>query len=126
MFLHYILSRDEGELISKIFWAQVKNPVKNDWSGIVRQDLEEFGIDHTFQQIQGLSQTTFKTLVKERMNVKGLESLNAIKQGKSKLSKLNYKELKLQDYLTSSSMSIKQKKLAFQTIIIIIGLLIEL
>ena len=115
MFLYYILSRDEGELISKIFWAQVNNPVKNDWSGIVRQDLEDFGIDYTFQQNQRISQTTFKTLIKEQMNLKALESLNAIKQDKSKLNKLNYKELKLQEYLTSSNMSIRQKKLAFQT-----------
>ena len=30
MFLHHILKCEDNRLISKVFWAQEKNPVKND------------------------------------------------------------------------------------------------
>ena len=30
MFLHYLLKRDKNETISKVFWAQVRQPVKGD------------------------------------------------------------------------------------------------
>ena len=52
MFLHYVLSRDESELLSQVFMAQSNSPVKNDWSEKVKNDLTEFGINMTFEESQ--------------------------------------------------------------------------
>ena len=112
MFLHYIVSREKEELISKIFWAQVKQPVKNDWAVIVivKQDLEDFGINYTFEEITSIGKERFKLIVKEKMNTKAFNILNGMKEEKSKLAKLTYDKLGLQKYLSDSEMSIKHKK----------------
>ena len=40
MFLHCILNCDSTETIFKVFWAQVNDPLPNDWSEIVKEDLK--------------------------------------------------------------------------------------
>ena len=45
MFLHYLLNRDENELIFKVLTAQIEEPTKNDWFSTVVKDLNEFGLD---------------------------------------------------------------------------------
>ena len=44
MFLHYILSQPETDLVYRVFQAQDKHPVKNDWATQVRKDLEDLGM----------------------------------------------------------------------------------
>ena len=82
MFLQYIVSREKEELISRIFWAQAKKSVKNDWSLTVKQVLEDFGINYSFEEIQGFSKARFKALVKEKLNEKALLVLNSMKEDK--------------------------------------------
>ena len=89
-FLHYILTRKSGELISKVFWVQKDVPVKNDYYSTVVRDLEEFGISKTFQEIKSLKVEVFKTLVSDRLQVKSLEYVNTLKENKSKMSDLKY------------------------------------
>ena len=45
MFLHYILKEDRNSLISKVFHAQLANPVKNDWAVTCREDLEKLEVN---------------------------------------------------------------------------------
>ena len=44
-YLHHILTRNKEELISRVFFAQVRRPVKNDWAVTVRKDLTDTGIN---------------------------------------------------------------------------------
>ena len=44
MFLHYILNCDKNETISKVFWSQQQNPLKNDWSETIQNDLQALGM----------------------------------------------------------------------------------
>ena len=46
MYLHYILNRDEKELIFQVFKAQMDDPVKGDWILTVKDDLKLFNLNH--------------------------------------------------------------------------------
>ena len=70
MFLHYILSRPDDDLLSTVFWAQENNPVRNDWSLQVKEDLKETGIELTYDEIRALSKEAFKTIVKAKCKKK--------------------------------------------------------
>ena len=39
MYLHYLVNRDQNELVSKILNAQINDPTKNDWHSTVQKDL---------------------------------------------------------------------------------------
>ena len=116
MFLHYILNQDKTKLISRVFWAQVRKPVPNDWAIIVREDMEEFGIVEKFEEIASISKKAWKDQVKEAVTEKAFKYLKDQIQGRglSKIKDLVYSELKLQTYLTGSDYSTTQKKFAFR------------
>ena len=67
MFLHYLLSRDENELISQVLYAQIEEPVKNDWFSTVMNDLENFGLDYLYlEDIKNMKKEQFKRLINEK------------------------------------------------------------
>ena len=51
MYLHNILRRDESEIISQVFKAQLADTVKGDWTESVQQDLEDFDIKLDFKSM---------------------------------------------------------------------------
>ena len=65
LFLQYILKLNKEETISKVFWAQKENPVKNDWFSQIEEDLKDFQLDHfSLDQISKMSKNVFKKFVK--------------------------------------------------------------
>ena len=52
IFLHYLLNRNETEMISQIFSVQWNQPVKNDWTNFVKQDLIDFRIEINLSDIK--------------------------------------------------------------------------
>ena len=51
-YLHYILSRNESEMIHQFFKTQWYNPTKGDWTETVRLDLEDFCIPISLEAIK--------------------------------------------------------------------------
>ena len=58
MYLHYILSQEENELLYKYFKVQSENPAKNYWYLSIMEDLKEFEIDLTFEEIKDFKKNT--------------------------------------------------------------------
>ena len=54
-FLHYLVKRDESEMLSRLFKAQRHYPVRNDWTSQVKLDLDEFGINLDLEGIKSKS-----------------------------------------------------------------------
>ena len=80
MFLHYILKQERDSIISKVFWAQTRNPVKNDWAVIIREDLDYLNISHSFEKIQMITKSAWKKKIKKVIKEKAYEYLiNQIK-----------------------------------------------
>ena len=65
MYLHYLLTLDQSQLLYKIFDAQRRSPVKNDWYIRVKSDLEEFGLIMDDDEIKIIKKATFKEQVKQ-------------------------------------------------------------
>ena len=80
-----------------MFFAQLENPVKNDWSEQVKDDLKKTDLDHlTFDDIKTMKRDTFKKLVREKIRSLALKNLLIEKEKLSKIKNLQYTELKLQ------------------------------
>ena len=113
MYLHEILNRSEDGMLYRFFEAQLKNPVKNDWTEQVKDDLEYLELNYSFDQIKKLKRETFSKKVKNQIKKMALKEMikvipseeNKNKRLLSKMEKLEYSELKLQDYFKNKNIN---------------------
>ena len=66
-YLHYLATRNESEMIYKVFIAQWNRPVKNDWTVTVRQDLRDLKIEENLSFFKSKSSESFKIFVNRRI-----------------------------------------------------------
>ena len=110
MFLHYLLNRNEDEMIAKVLKAQIESPTKNDWFSSVQNDLKEIGLNYlSLIDIKSMKKATFKRLLKEKINDTALKYLLEGNEKMSKLNNLKYYQLKLQPYLKSTNITTRHQ-----------------
>ena len=63
-YLHYLANLSEKEMLYKAFIAQWTYPVKDDWTIKVKENLEEFGISYSLEDMKTKSANSFKRMVK--------------------------------------------------------------
>ena len=97
-------------MISQFFNAQDSNPSKNDWAVTVRQDLEELELNLTFDKIQNLSKQQFKTKFSRAMSKEKNKGGGEGGEG-GKVAHIQFKELKIQEYLEPNPTSIQMSNL---------------
>ena len=115
MFLHYLLNREDKELISQVLYAQIEQPIKNDWFSTVLKDLKLFGLDYLeIKDIKSIKKEQCKKLIKDNCKDIALKYLLEGNEDKTKLKNLKYYQLSIQSYLTSSSISTRMKKYLFR------------
>ena len=120
MFLHHILQQKKDSLIHKFFMTQMKSPTQNDWVSSVLEEQEELEINLELEEIEEMSKDRFKSIVKEKVEVKAFEYLIKKKGGRTsdnaKGKYLKYESLEMAEYLSSSEedMSISEKKWLFK------------
>ena len=114
MFLHYILTRNDKELLAKFFKAQNENPSKGDWVNIVRENLKEFGIKEDFETIKHISKGKFKKIVKESSKKVAFEKLSKVKEKHSKSKVLNHSEIGMKNYFKNQHLYTDQIKFLFK------------
>ena len=74
------------DLLSKVFFTQENQPVKNDWSLLIKEDLKQIGLDHlSFKEIRNEKKNSFKKLVKEKCRDLAFKMLLKESEGKSKM-----------------------------------------
>ena len=95
-------------MLKKVFIEQWRNPVKNDWTEEVKLNLIEFKLNQNWENLKEVSYNVFKNRVEKMGQQLEFERLMKIKVFKSKLSSLNYYELKIQDYLNMDKISLDQ------------------
>ena len=67
MYLWHILSRDESELIRRVYTTQKISHNAGDWFTMVEKDKKQLGIDMTDAEIQGVSKQVFKRYVTKKV-----------------------------------------------------------
>ena len=99
MFYHYILNEDKNSLIHKFYKIQFDKAAKNDWCLTVKENLETLRINNTEEQIQKLSEESFKILVNSAIKKEAFNYLKALKNSHTKVLHIEYEKLKMQKYL---------------------------
>ena len=113
-YLHNLVNKNEKEMIHQFFTTQWNNPIKADWTETVRNDLEEFGLPEDFGFLKSKSKSSFKKLVKKKAREIALEQLLENKEKHLKMKKMDYSELKLQQYFQLPEISIAQARNIFK------------
>ena len=114
MYLWHILSRDESELIHRIYQAQGLSNSVGDWVRLIAADKKELCINMTDEEIQGVSKETFKRIVKQKVKINYLQHLESLKANHSKSKYLDCSDLKVAEYITDARLNCKKKQLLFK------------
>ena len=113
-YLHYLLSRDETEMVSIFFFTQWANPTRGDWSEQVKVDLKDFEIPINFDEIKSKSKEAFKRKVKIKAKEYALKILTEKQASHSKMEPLHYSELKMQKYFKYMDTKNTEKRTIFK------------
>ena len=113
LFYWTILHKPENELVRQVLKAQVYAPTKNDWYLKVKEDLDYLDMNFNENDIIKLKKAKFKSILYDKIREAASEYLINLreKHTKSKGIKLNNR---LNDYLTSDSLTTKEKQVLFQ------------
>ena len=101
-------------MLFKVFSAQIRNPTKGDWPQLVNQDLKDFNINLSFDQIKIMKSAKFKKVVKEACKSYTFKLLMKDKEKHKKGSKIIYNILEMQTYLKTDKITTKEAKLLFK------------
>ena len=114
-YLHHLVTRDESELISKIFKVQWENPLKNDWVVHVKDDLSDLGLTADLDWIKSIKKYKFKEMIKDKVRAAAFKALMKQKEGHSKLRNLSYLKLEAQPYLINMDITTNQARIIFKS-----------
>ena len=113
VFLQYILKQEKSSMIYQVLKATLDNPTKNDFGKICKDYLNVLDIKLSFEEIEKLTEWSFKKLAKEKTEKAALKYLLSEKEKQSKISNIAYEKLKIQEYL-SGGCNVKLAKLIFK------------
>ena len=65
LYHHNIISRNESELICKVYSAQKINPKKGDWINLLKNDFDLIGETIDDKTIKSLKKNKYKILIKD-------------------------------------------------------------
>ena len=82
-------------MLYKFLNAQWNNPVKNDWTNQVRQDLKDLDITEDFGTLRKYKKKEFKKFINEKMKKYCLNYLNNLKESHSKMKSITIGSVKV-------------------------------
>ena len=97
-------------MLYKFLQAQWEFPVRGDWVLQCNQDLIDFNLPNQLDYFKGKSKDTFKAAINKKAKEYALDKFNDIKMSHSKMENLFYYEMKLQEYLKLSELSVDESK----------------
>ena len=111
---HHVLTREDNELISRIYEKQKENPTKGDWILTLRRDFEFLGQAIDEDQIKCTPKHEYKKFIKKQVETSAFASYLQLKEkSKKKMKDLTYKSLSIQPYLNSNNFTKSEKNLLF-------------
>ena len=114
MYLWHILSRNDTELIRRLYQAQKNTSSAGDWVKLVESDKQELNISLTDSEIQGVSKQMFKSYIKEKVKINYLNHLISLKTKHSKSEHLDCTQIQMAEYISDQSLSTSKKHLLFK------------
>ena len=113
MFHHEILSRDEKETLSKMYFKQKETRVKGDWITLLEGDFRFIGIEMKEDEICSIPKSDYKVKIKALIRNAAFASFQEIKSKHKKLDNISYPSFQIQPYITSSNFNNKERELLY-------------
>lgn len=114
VFLQYILKQKKDSMIFQVFKATCDSPIKNDFMEVCNKYLKILDINLSLEEIENLSSWRFKRLVKTKTNVAAYKYLIEEKNKQSKICNIQFRDLKIKDYLFEGNVNTKVSKFVFK------------
>ena len=114
LFLQYILKQGKETMIYKILRAIEENPIKNDFVNKCKKYLELLKINITLDKIKNMTKLQLKKILKEKIQNEAFMYLRNQQAKQEKIKDIQYKELKMQDYLADGDRKISVSKVIYR------------
>ena len=111
LYLKHILSRNENELIKKVYLAQKSSSSKGDFAKLLDKDLELFGLTHDEIASEEMTKHALKKELHKSAKSLAFAELFGNLQTKTKGKDLKYNKLGIQEYLTSAIFKKAEKEM---------------
>ena len=113
LYHHHILTRDKEETISKFYYKQKQDSIKGDWFQLLQDDFDFIQVKMNEEKIIQTPKSEYKKIIKALVNKAAFGFFLKAKEGHSKLDKIQYTQLRIQPYLSTTLISNKQKELLY-------------
>ena len=114
MYHYHIISRDDKEIIKKIYMKQKVSHIKGDWFRMLLKDFEFIEEDMDENIIKNTPKEVYYKYIQKKVKAGALRYFLQIKEcSKKKMKPLIYENIVLQDYMSMQKFSLKEKKLLF-------------
>ena len=107
-YLKHIIDLPENEWIRKVYDAQKSNPVRGDWTELVKTDFEKINMQYDESQISRTDKTLFKRHIKMLMRDAAFKYLKNKQSTHMKVKHILYEKFELQEYLRSHKFTNKE------------------
>ena len=81
----------------------------------MKADLDNYGIGKNLSELKAVKRAKYKEMIKERTRQLAFLNLMKSKESHTKMKNVHYCELKFQDYLRCTEMSVNQARVIFRT-----------
>ena len=113
MYHHNIMSRQENETIFKIYKKQQEDCVKGDWLKLLEKDFKFIGVEMNEEKIRSTPKDIYKKEIKQLIDKAAFSYFIELKNTHKKIKDIHYEALKIQPYLQSKLLNIKEKELLY-------------
>ena len=104
IYLQTILRRSEGELIRNIDQEMKADPLKGDWSELVKSDFEKIYISLNEDEMRVMNPKKYKSLIKEKVRESAFICFKEMQAGHTKGRQNQHKDLNSpQKYLLTNT-----------------------
>ena len=85
MYWHHINQKEDNELVKKVFKAQLTNPTKDDFSELVKNDMDMPGTNNDENILCNLNKAQFKKILKKHINEASFKYMKSLKSKHTKI-----------------------------------------
>ena len=114
IYLQTILKRSKSELTRRVYEEMKTNPLKTDWSEMIKQDFESIGVHLDEKDIENKSEAEYKREIKIKVREAAYVKLLKMQQQHKKVKGIKYTDLKgPQEYLVNPKFNNEEVSLLF-------------
>ena len=115
-YLHNILSRNEDDLLLRVFNAQCESPLDGDFIKLIEKDFEMINVPYKKSLVTSMNKKQFKKWIKLKIEKAAFSYLINEKESdkNKKIQNIIYKNLRMQKYLKSQLFSNSDIELLFK------------